>query len=215
MTLGDIIYKYRTEQRMSQRAFAAKCGVSNVYINMLEKNMNPSTGKPIVPTVVQLKAIADVMGYTLDEITKMIDPETEIKIINEPKKEKPSKITPRKFESLDMPYKEKIEIKVDLTITMGDDSMYPTYMKNDILYIRNQDWLGFDGQVMAIMVDATTTLVRHVYPDPRGEGYVLMGDNPAYKQEYLTFKDHPDLRLVGWICGYTRLFDYEKWYKRD
>ena len=233
MTLGELIYQYRLDHRLSQRAFAAKCGVSNVYINMLEKNLNPSTGKPIVPTMVQLKAIAEAMGYTLNEITRYLDPESEVTISSddvplktkndkvrpltsaESKREAKRKISPRQLESLRNPHSEKLEIDVDLTITVKDDSMYPTYLKNDILYIKSQDWLGFDGQVMAVLLDATTTLVRHVYKDPRGEGFVLIGDNPAYPQEYKTFKDYPDLRLVGWVCGYTRLYDYEKWYKRE
>lgn len=246
MTLGELIYRYRMDHRLSQRAFANKCGVSNVYINMLEKNENPSTGKPIVPSAMLLKTIGEVMGYSLDEITRLLDPDTVIdttpKTPQEAMKTIPGysrapyipkpmpendgtrqlssadpkrKITPRRFDILGTPHNEKVEIDVDLTITVIDDSMYPTYLKNDILYIKSQDFIGFNGQVMAIMIDAKTTLVRHIYQDPRGEGLVLTSDNPAYKTEYKQYKDFPEMRLVGWICGFTRIYDFERRYKRD
>lgn len=75
MTLGNLILKYRMENDMSQRQFAARCGVSNAYISMLEKGVNPSTGKPVVPTMQQFRAIYTAMGYTLDEILRLIDDE--------------------------------------------------------------------------------------------------------------------------------------------
>lgn len=45
MTLGEIIVKYRLEHGLSQRQFALRCGLSNGYIAMIEKNRNPATGK--------------------------------------------------------------------------------------------------------------------------------------------------------------------------
>ena len=75
MTLGNLIYKYRMENDMSQRQFALRCGVSNAYISMLEKGVNPSTGKPVVPTLQQFRAIYTAMGYTLDEVLRLIDDE--------------------------------------------------------------------------------------------------------------------------------------------
>jgi phage repressor protein C with HTH and peptisase S24 domain len=118
------------------------------------------------------------------------------------------------FESVLNPHFEKIMIDVDLTITVEDDSMYPTYQRNDILFIKEQDTLGFEGQIMAVMIDSNTTLVRHVYSDPSG-GYTLVSDNPAYPPEIKTPKEHPDLSLIGWVCGYTRLYDLERWYRHD
>lgn len=250
MTLGELIYQYRMDQHMSQRAFATKCGVSNVYINMLEKNLNPSTGKPIVPTMTQLKAIADAMGYTLDEITRILDPESVVTVQNDPtkpkrtitglrfdepwsdtkkpykhlerqlssrdpKKEQRRPVSPIRMETVQNPHVDKTIIDVDLTITVEDDSMYPTYQKNDILYIKEQPTLGFDGQIMAVMIDANTTVVRHVYEDPRNDGLMLVSDNPSYPTEYKTYKEYPALRLVGWVCGFTRLYDLERWYRRD
>ena len=68
MTLVEIIKQYRQEHGLSQRQFAAQCGVSNGYISMLERGENPKTGEPIRPSLVQLRRIAKGMGMTLDEL---------------------------------------------------------------------------------------------------------------------------------------------------
>jgi repressor LexA len=91
MLLGDIIYKYRTENDLSLRAFANKCGLSYTYISMLEKNKDYRTGKPIAPTLESVKYIANAMNLSIDELLKIIDDEQEFKMneeapkYNEPK----------------------------------------------------------------------------------------------------------------------------------
>jgi len=73
MTLVEIIIKYRTEHNLSQRAFAERCGVSNGYISMLEKNRNPSTEAPITPTLPTLRQIAKGLNMSLDELLALAD----------------------------------------------------------------------------------------------------------------------------------------------
>ena len=51
MTLKDLVIKYRTENGLSQRQFALQCGLSNGYISMIERGVNPSTGEKITPTL--------------------------------------------------------------------------------------------------------------------------------------------------------------------
>lgn len=68
MTLGELIKQYRTENGLSQRQFALRCGVSNGYISMLEKEVNPKTSDPVMPTMTTLKDIADAMGITLNDL---------------------------------------------------------------------------------------------------------------------------------------------------
>lgn len=76
MTLGDLIFKYRADNDISQREFAARCGVSNAYISMLEKNQNTKTGKPMVPSLKQFMAIAHAMRLSMDEVLEMVDDKT-------------------------------------------------------------------------------------------------------------------------------------------
>lgn len=51
MTLKDLIIEYRNDHGLSQRQFATACGLSNGYISMLEKEMNPNTKLPVTPTL--------------------------------------------------------------------------------------------------------------------------------------------------------------------
>lgn len=78
MTVGDLIAKFREEHHMSQRKFAILCGLSNGYISMIEKNLNPQTGRPPEISPEALKAIAETMGMTMDELARKVDPGTKI-----------------------------------------------------------------------------------------------------------------------------------------
>lgn len=68
MTLGDCVKQYRTEHDMSQRQFAEECGLSNAYISILEKNVNPKTGEPPIPTIGVYSKIAKVMGISAHDL---------------------------------------------------------------------------------------------------------------------------------------------------
>lgn len=73
MTVGDIIKEYRINHGLSQRQFAIKCNLSNGYISMLEKGVNPKTQQPIMPSITLLKTIADAMNISLNELLTQAD----------------------------------------------------------------------------------------------------------------------------------------------
>lgn len=73
MKLGDLIKEYRFSHELSQRQFALQCGLSNGYISILEKGVNPKTDKPVTPTIPQLRKLADGMGITLSEMMEQVD----------------------------------------------------------------------------------------------------------------------------------------------
>lgn len=73
MTLGELIRSYREQNRLSQRQFADKSGVSNGYISMLEKNENPRTGQPLTPSMPLLKRVAAAMGMTVNDLCAYVD----------------------------------------------------------------------------------------------------------------------------------------------
>ena len=73
MTLGEVIKKYREENKISQREFARMTGLSNSYISQLEMNMNSKNGQPIKPQLETYKAVADAMGITIDALFCMVD----------------------------------------------------------------------------------------------------------------------------------------------
>lgn len=73
MTLSNLIKSYRISKNLSQRQFATLCDLSNGYISMLEKEINPKTQEPISPTLSALMKIAKAMGITLTELLTMAD----------------------------------------------------------------------------------------------------------------------------------------------
>ena len=80
MLLGEIIKKYREEHQMSLQNFADLIGTSRSYIHMLEKNINPSTNKPISPSIETLKSLANAMNMDLELLLKQLNNEQDIYI---------------------------------------------------------------------------------------------------------------------------------------
>lgn len=73
MLLGDIIKQYRKEHHMSLQDFADLVHTSRSYIHMLEKNYNPSTSKPISPSIETLKCISRAMNIDIEDLLKKLD----------------------------------------------------------------------------------------------------------------------------------------------
>ncbi len=71
MTFREFLISYREEHGLSQRRFAALCGLTNGYISMLEKGVNPSTGKAIVPSITAYQSIARATGVPLGKLLAM------------------------------------------------------------------------------------------------------------------------------------------------
>lgn len=214
MTLGDLIYQYRVDHHISQRAFAQRCNVSNVYISMLEKNNNPSTGKPIIPSVTQLKAIASAMGYTLDEIMRMVDDDSLVSL--EGDITRVSNMSPKMVPLLgevaagepifaDQQYGIYVNspANADFALTIKGESMNPTYLEGDVVYIKQQPDIDFDGQIAVVLLDDSAT-VKHVYKQENG--LLLVSDNPAWKPMFKPFSEYNTVRILGKVCGYTRMY---------
>ena len=73
MKLAELITNYRSVHSLSQRQFGAQCGLSTGYISLIEKEVNPQTGKPMVPTLAVLNKIAKGMNMTIDELISVCD----------------------------------------------------------------------------------------------------------------------------------------------
>lgn len=80
MKLGEIIANFRAEKDLSLGDFAKLTNLSKTYIAMLEKGINPSTEKEIVPSIQTLQTCASVMGITLDELVNKLDDDQKINI---------------------------------------------------------------------------------------------------------------------------------------
>lgn len=73
MTIGEYVKQYRKSQGLSMQAFGEKCNLSRAYISILEKGINPTTGKAFAPTIETLNKIAEVTGVTIDTLLPMLD----------------------------------------------------------------------------------------------------------------------------------------------
>lgn len=73
MKLSELIIRYRKEQALSQRQLAARCKLSTGYISLIEKEINPQTGKRMVPTLQVLNKLSTGMGLSLDELLAACD----------------------------------------------------------------------------------------------------------------------------------------------
>lgn len=92
----------------------------------------------------------------------------------------------------------------DFALTVRGDSMEPTYITGDIVYLRQQDDV-YDGQVAAVIIDEEATL-KHVYHIPNG--LTLVSDNTAYPPRVVTLPDHDSIRILGLVIGYTRMYKH-------
>lgn len=73
MTLGDIIKKYRKDNKLSLRQFSIKSGISHSYINNIENNKSPNSDKTIAPTIDTIKKVSKAIKIPFDDLIKMIE----------------------------------------------------------------------------------------------------------------------------------------------
>lgn len=95
-------------------------------------------------------------------------------------------------------------VQCDAALEVQGDSMAPTYLPGDILYIKCQPRVD-DGRVAVVLLDDTAT-VKHVYRDPDGNGLTLISDNPAYAPIHVRGDDYDYVAIYGVPVGYTRLY---------
>lgn len=217
MRLSEIIKEYRLQNGLSQRQFAIKCrDVSNGYLSMLENECNPATGKPIIPSIPKLKSIAEAMEMTLDALIGMADDmEVDISAPDLPSNVHPilpessqhirvlGEIAAGKPMYMEEDYETWVNapMKADFALIVRGDSMSPTYLDGDVVYIKEQPAVD-DGQVAAVAVDDSATL-KHVYKWLNGLN--LVSDNPAYPPIYVDPSEQ-DVRILGIVVGYTRMY---------
>lgn len=80
MHLGEWINQYRKEHGISMQSFADLTGFSKAYIGMLEKGINPSTGKEISPTIQTFNKIALGLGLDVNDFIQRLDTDQPVTI---------------------------------------------------------------------------------------------------------------------------------------
>lgn len=94
MKVGEWLKLYREQHNLSMQALADLCGFSKAYINVLEKGVNPKTGKPISPTMQTFEKIARGTKTDVDTLLKILDGDQPI-TVNAPTSDDLPDLTPK------------------------------------------------------------------------------------------------------------------------
>ena len=84
MTLGMLVKEYRHSHGMNMQDFAKRCGLSKAYISILERNHNPASGKPPIPSMETIMVISNVIGRDFNEVISLLDRDQLISLRPEP-----------------------------------------------------------------------------------------------------------------------------------
>lgn len=119
MTIGEYVKQYRKSQGLSMQAFGEKCNLSRAYISILEKGINPTTGKAFAPAIETLNKIAEVTGVTIDTLLPMLD-SNQLVTVNAPSPSlsltQQEETHIKKYRQLDADGKEEIDDIIDVKL---------------------------------------------------------------------------------------------------
>ena len=217
MLLGDIIYKYRTENNLSLRAFANKCGLSYTYISMLEKNKDYRTGKPIAPTLESVKYIANAMNLSIDELLKIIDDEQEFKMNEEaPKYNEPKfymmavygRISAGQPNWAEECIEGRLPIDANLMniidpeecffLRVNGESMNKVVKNGAFALIRKTDWVE-NGEIAVVLVNGYDATLKKF--SKQGDLIILEPQSTDSSFETQVYTKDTEIRVIGKYIG--------------
>lgn len=217
MLLGDIIKQYREEHQMSLQDFANLIGTSRSYIHMLEKNINPSTNKPINPSIETLKLLANAMNMDLEVLLKQLDSEQQIYLNEDEYKKQFIKTDALGNPVTSIPLLGSVKAgynylaqenwigTVDVESSLvgsGDDyfalkvkgdSMAPTFLEDDIVIIKKQNDCENNEYAVVIINGDEGTLKKIKKTD---NGIILQPLNPAYGPVMYTKEEMETIPII-------------------
>ena len=196
MTLGKWIKNYRIKHSLSMQDMADMCGFSKAYIGQLEKGVNPSTGKPISPTIQAFDKIAQAVGLDLDTFLKELDGNQLVTLMPDGSQEKsPS----HHAKGVRIPVLGRVAAGIPIeAITDVDDweeipesmaktgeyfalritgnSMEPRMLDGDVVIVKRQSDVD-NGDVAVVLVNGNDATVKQITKSETG--LTLIGWNLA------------------------------------
>ncbi len=229
MLLGDIIKQYREEHQMSLQDFANLIGTSRSYIHMLEKNINPSTNKPINPSIETLKLLANAMNMDLEVLLKKLNSEQQIYLNEDEYKKQFIKTDSLGNPVTSIPLIGTVKAGYDYlaqenwigtvdveTNLVGDgeeyfalkvkgDSMAPVFIEDDVVIIKRQNDCENNEYAIVLVNGDEGTLKKIKKID---NGIILQPLNPAYGPMIYTNEEMETLpvRIIGVVKQLKREF---------
>lgn len=178
MTLGEIIRRYREEEHLSMDEFSKKAGISKQYISILERNYNPSSKKPPLPTMETIMAVSAAMGKEFSEIFSQLDRDQRIRRLGE-KGEQPA--LPKGAEQIDFSKYHKIPIlgRISAGLPIYAEENIEGYTLTDLNHGGEYFALRVQGDSMnAVRInDGDIVIVRRQQEVENGEITVVLVDN--------------------------------------
>jgi len=217
MTLSELIKDFRISHNMSQRQFAQRCGVSNANISMIEKNLNPKTGQPLVPTLPMLRKIAYGMNMTIDELFAAVEGfRVDLSTDNPPEIAADTITFPvigeiaagydcfaeQSYDTTDTVEIPKSYLKGKnqadfLVLRVRGESMYPMYLNNDIVLVERSEEKPASGQILAVRYEDFAT-IKKVEFDDAFEHVKFIPINPMYPTKELTTEEKEQFEFIGY-----------------
>lgn len=222
MYIGEIIKNYRSKNKLSQRAFAARTSLSPSYINTLEKIYNPKTGKPYSVTTDVAMELSKAMFINIEDLLNMLDKTQEFIVNN------------NKLDNFGNPV---VSIPVLGTVKAGYDylaqenwigtvdvetslvgngkdyfalkvhgnSMSPTLIEDDIVIIKKQNDFENGDIVVAIINGDESTIKKGKKSD---SSILLQPLNPSYEPLIFTYDEMKTIpvEIVGIVKQLKREF---------
>jgi len=187
MSLGKRIKKARLAKELTQKQLAELLNVTDATINRYEKDLRK-------PDPQMLKAIADVLGVSVDyllngeegKVTQPISNVQPVDMVMLPilaniragrplfAEEHLQGYMPFPKEMLTKGY-EHFLLRVD-----GDSMIGDGIEDGDIVLIRAQNYVDYDGQIVAVTINGNEACLKHLHHPANSNMVILRSSNPKY-----------------------------------
>lgn len=200
---SENLRRIRFERHMTQEEFAQLLGTTKQNISRYESGA-------VSPKITTAQIIADKLGVSLSELNGSKDG------VPLPSNVRPISALHRQsipligsvaagepiYDPEELGVYVESPVDADAAITIKGDSMVPTYLDGDLVYIKERPDVP-DGAIAVVFLDDEATL-KHVYKRPTG--LTLISENPAHATIMVEFEDYANVRIFGVPVGFTRLY---------
>ncbi len=214
MTLGEIIYAYRREHKLSMMDFARASGLSKTYIWMLEKNYNPSSGKEVTPTIESIQKAAKGMFMTFDDLFEKISDDVMVTLDDSIVGKKAVRIPVLGKVAAGIPISavedvlDYEDISDDMARTgsffalkIKGDSMSPKIENGSIVIVRQQDDAE-SGDIVVALVNGDDAVCKKLVKTKGGISLVSI--NPSYDPMFFSAVEVEEIpvRIIGKVVEF-------------
>lgn len=217
MTLGQFVSEWRKKNGVTVRELAERAGLTSGYISIVENERSYRTGRPVVPSIVTMRKLAQGMGMSIDELLANLDGRQRISLVPENALPLPHTVKHPLLgniacgepitatENVDEMVDVAEDIHCDFVLRCKGDSMIGARIHDgDLVYIREQPDVE-NGQIAAVLIDGSETeaTLKRVYKS--GNTISLNPDNPNYQPIIFSSEDAGKVRILGLAVAFQSL----------